>query len=99
VLESLLDARWSLPVLLDLDHATPEYVLVESVVSEGAPGAVAPTRYAPITPELCFLLAAADPHASRAELEATARELGAEPGEEGEIVDAQIVDGLLIATG
>jgi hypothetical protein len=98
-LQSLLDPRWSLPVLLDLANDQGEHLLVERVPEEGGKWAEAPVRYAPVTDELYHLLRAAETPITRPELEAKTRELGAEPGEEAEIISNLIAEDLLVAAG
>ena len=99
VTESLLDPRWSLPVLLELVPQPEEHMLVEKVAPPGTPWAEAPVRHAPITPELYFLLQAAECPTARPLLEAKARELGAEPGEAEDVVQNLIDENLLVPAG
>lgn len=99
VLESLLDARWSLPVLVDLSPEPAEHVLVEKTPHTAMPWAEVPVRYAPVTPELFFLLAAAETAVAAGDLAAKARELGAEPGAETAVITNLIDDGLLVPAG
>jgi hypothetical protein len=56
-------------------------------------------RQAPITRELAGLLRAARPGATRGELIAAARALGADPGDDAEIVDGLVREGLLVPVG
>jgi hypothetical protein len=95
-LQSLLDPRWSLPVLLDLSLAASEHILVEKAPEPGMPWAEVPVRYAPVTMELHHLLRGAATAGPRAELEALARKLGAEPGEEPAIIGDLAAQGLLV---
>lgn len=98
-LQSLLDPRWSLPVLLDLASDREEHVLVERVTGESGTWAEAPVRYAPVTEELYLLLRAAENAMTRSQLEAKARDLGAGPGEEAEVISNLIAEGLITAAG
>jgi hypothetical protein len=97
LLASLLDARWSLPVLLDLDADADEHLLVERPPEPGRSWAETEVRYAPVTAELAGLLETAAGGAGRAELAARARELGAAVGEETSILDGLRDEGLLVA--
>jgi hypothetical protein len=98
-LQSLVDPRWSLPVLIDLSPDVEEHLLVEKAPRTGMSWAETPVRYAPITPELYHLLQAAATAGPRAELEAMAGKLGAEPGEETAIVGDLAAESLLVPVG
>jgi len=95
-LESLLDPHWSLPVLLEPDPWTVEPVLVERPPVPGEPWADAPVLHAPVTEELAALLEHAATPRARHELAAEARRLGAEAGEEEEILESLERERLLI---
>jgi hypothetical protein len=99
VLESLLDRRWSLPVLVDLSPEPAEHLLVEKTPHEEMPWAEVPVRYAPVTPELYVLLQAAATTVAAEDLAAKALELGAEPGAETAVIANLIDDGLLVPAG
>ncbi len=98
-LQSLLDARWSLPVLLDLAPDASEHVLVEPSALDDGDAMDKQVVYATITAELFHLLAAAEEPVPREGLAARARELGAEAGTEAEIVRSLVGDGLLAEVG
>lgn len=96
---SVLDRQWSLPVLLELDAAAQEDLLIERPPEAGTEWSSVGVRYAPVTAELAGLLRAVAPGATRGELLAVARALGAEPGEDADVLDGLIGEGLLVRAG
>jgi len=95
---SLLDPRWTLPVLLDLAPEAAEHLVVDKVAEPGTAWAATAPRYAPVTPELHALLRAAETACAESVLAARIRELGAEPGEEAAVLGNLVTDGLLVPT-
>jgi hypothetical protein len=93
---SLLDPRWSLPVLLDLVPEAEEHLMVDKVAQPGTPWALIAPRYAPVTPELYALLRTAQTACAEPVLAARIRELGAEPGEEAAVLSNLVTEGLLV---
>lgn len=94
-IESLLDPRWSLPVLLGLDPDAEEHLVVDKVPEPGMSWADATPRYAPVTLELYSLLRSAETRIAEPALAARMRELGAEPGEEAAVLGNLVTEGLL----
>jgi hypothetical protein len=100
---ALLSDRWRPPLPASPTSEPEEHLLVEADWPEmprsAAEGACEPCiRVGAITPELAALLTAATPPgASPAALAARARELGADPGEEAEILGGLVAQGLLVA--
>jgi hypothetical protein len=95
--QALLDYHWSLPILLELTTDVDEYLLVENASAPGTPWTAATVHHAPITPELYSLLRAAEGGTEWTCLEAKARELGAEAGEESSILLGLLAEGVLVA--
>jgi hypothetical protein len=99
VVATVLDPRWSLPVLLEPDPALEEPVLVERPPRPGWAWASAPVTQAPVTPEMAGLLRFASGGRTRDELEAEAGRLGATPDERPWVVASVLAEGLLVPVG
>lgn len=99
IVANVLDRQWSLPVLLEFDPDVEEHILVERPPVPGLPWMEAGVRQAPVTPELAGLLRVAATGATWGELAAAARALGADPGEDEDVVAGLVGEGLLVRTG
>jgi hypothetical protein len=103
--EAILDPRWSLPVLLDLDAGAPEHLLIERLDRTAEEEPTVPGELgrlemgtALVTPELARLLLAARDGVSEEDLRNEALRLGAAREEVEEILQGLVRDGSLERT-